>query len=181
MACNYNCTQLTFHEQVTCGDYRKGGVSAFGILDCDHTMSNFTDVAQYNDAIASDLLHIIKGIKGQVPEPAPIENNNPIGCGAETVVDGFDRTATWLDSNVNNQNIVFYNALNVRNEFLMIFNCNDDPDDTGLVTVIEATVNFIAFQVLPESNRERQFWNVTAKWTKLDESTTFTAPAGIFE
>lgn len=181
VTCNYNCTDLTDHEQVLCGDYSKGGFSTIGILACDHTITDFSSATEAQTAIDNGTLNLIKGIKAQIPEPSPIENPNPIGCGSETILDGFERTVSWMDSNVNSANIIFYNALNTRNEFLIIYNCNDDPNDEGIITVIEATNNFVAFRVGPESNKERQFFNVTAKYTKFDESPIFTAPTDIYQ
>ena len=61
--CSYNCTDLPDHEQVSCGEYPKGGVSAMGILECDHVITDFTNATQFLDAIANDQLKIIKALK----------------------------------------------------------------------------------------------------------------------
>lgn len=179
-ACNYNCPDLPPHEQIDCGDYQKGGVSAIGILECDHLITDFTSASQTNDAITSGKLTIIQGIKGQIPEPAPIEVESRVGCGPDTDLDGFNRTATWKDFNVVDTNVTFYNELNKRKSFLIVYNCNDDEDDDGKITVIEASTSFVAHKMLPELNGESQMWNVVAKWTKFDESPTFDAPADIY-
>lgn len=180
-ACTYNCTDLPNHEQIQCGLYRKGGFSAVGILECDHAITDFTNQQQYLDAIASDQLHILKGIKAQIPAATPVEGDNPIGCGSDTILDGFDRTVTWNDSNVSQDNNDFYDKLKVRTTFLILFNCNDDPNDTGEISVVEVPTSYVAFRVGPESSRERQFYDSTAKFSQLDEPTIFTAPADIFE
>jgi len=172
---SYNCATLQSHELIECGAWRKGGISAIGILEIDHTITSFTSAAQATAAIVAGDLKIIKNIKGQIPEPSAVENPNPVGCGSETILDSFDRTVTWEDSNVTDDNIDFYNSLNKRTTYLIVYHCEEAE-----ITVIQSEVTFVARRMVPESNKERQKFMVTAKWTAFDESPLFNAPTGIY-
>ena len=174
--CDYNCTELPEHEQVSCGTYRKGGISIIGILECDHAIADFTDPTDVQDAIDTGKLTLIKNIKGEIPEASPVEGENPVGCGAETVLDGFDRTAIWTDFNVTPDNVDFYNSLNKRTTKLIVHHCDSDT-----ITVVESKVSFVAHRVVPRTNKEKERFMVTAKWSAMDEAAIYNAPAGIFE
>lgn len=163
MSCNTDCTSIGSHELVDCGLYLKGGISAMGLLECNHTITDFSLGSQLQTAINAGKLIVIKPIKGEIPEPSPVEGENPSGCGAETILDGFDRTFVWDDFNVTPTNVDFYNALNKRQYYLIIFHCEDDQ-----ITVVQTKASFVAKGMNPKSNKEKRKWNVVAKWTAFD-------------
>jgi hypothetical protein len=174
----YGCGTLSEHEQVACGAYPKGGISAIGILEADHTITDFTNASQYTTNIANGNLRIIDGIRGTVPDPSPVEVDNPVGCGPDTLLAGFNWTATWMDANANAENISFYSQLNNRVTYLILFLCGSDE-----VMVVEQATNYIANSIMvPASNKELQMFNVTARASiKQDElPMKYTAPSGIF-
>lgn len=174
-SCGYQCTDLPNHEQVICGEYLKGGISSIGILECDHSITDFTSAVQATTAINNNQLTIIEPVVGEVPAPSPVEGTNPSGCGSATILDSFDRTATWNDYNVSDSNVNFYNALNRRKAYLVLYHCNDDN-----ITVVDQSVSFSAMRIVPNNQREKQYFQVTAKWTSLDEAAIYDAPAGIY-
>lgn len=174
--CDYNCTELPEHELVACGQYPKGGTSAIGILECDHTIADFGDGTDLQAAIDTGKLTIIKNIKGELPDPSPVEGENVSGCGPENILDGFDRTATWSDFNVTAANVDFYNALNKRATFLILYHCESET-----LTVVESKTRYIAHRSSPASSKQKEKFSVTAKWSSFDEPAIYTAPAGIFE
>lgn len=176
------CTfqELTTHEQLNCG-WRKGGISALGVLKADHGITDFSNATQTNDAITAGNLRIIKSIKGAFPAASPVEGENPVACGSETILDGFDFTTTWRDFNVTPDNNEFYRLLN-NSEFsgLILYHCEDHE-----LTVIERGVSFVALPAQsPESNKEKRFYEVTAKWSASanDDFPTLIedAPDGIY-
>jgi len=174
----YGCGDLPNHELVPCGVYPKGGISAIGILETDHTITDFTNAAQYTAAIANNSLNVIKNIRGNVPDPSPVEGDNPVGCGPDTILNGFNWTANWMDANVTSGNIDFYNQLNTRTTFLIIYLCDEDT-----VMVVERAVNYIGFNTVPASNKELQMFNATARASLSANGLPlkYDAPAGIFE
>jgi hypothetical protein len=178
---SYGCEfeELDEHEVQSCG-YRKGGILAVAVLKANHGITDFEDDAQWTAAIGAGTARIIKGVKGTFPAASPIEGENARACGSETVLDGFDYTMTWKDFQVNSTNDLFYAQLN-RSAFtgLAIYYCQQDE-----IRVIEKSCTFVALNPeAPESNKEKQLYNVTAKWSAAVEDefpTLYNAPAGIF-
>lgn len=174
------CTfeDLDDHEKNDCY-YPKGGISQLGILKADHGITDFANATQVQDAITAGTLKLVKNIKANLPEPSAVEGENPLACGSETVVDGYDYTVEVKDFNVNNINDEFYRKANL-SQFagLILYMCEEDQ-----VRVIEQGVTFNARLVIPESNKEKQSYLVTAKWSQsvADEfPVLYEAPDGIF-
>jgi hypothetical protein len=169
---------LDDHEKNDCY-YPKGGIGALGILKSGHGITDFANATQLQDAIDDGKLKIIKNIKAELPEPSPVEGENPLACGSETIVDGFDYTVEATDFNVNNVNDEFYRKLNL-SQFagLILYMCEEEQ-----LRVVESGVNFNARLVIPRSNKEKQNYLVTAKWSQsvADEFPVLhEAPEGIF-
>lgn len=157
------CTveELSDHEQVSCGQ-RRGAILAVGVLKANHGITDFSSESQWNAAILADTAKIIKGIKGSMPAASPVEGDSPTACGSATVLDGFDNTVAWKDYSVTNNTSEFYRQLN-SSEFtsLVLYFCQDDE-----VQVIEKKVRFVALpQQSTDNNKEKQFYDVTAKWS----------------
>lgn len=174
--CGYQCTDLPDHEQVVCGEYLKGGISSIGILECDHTITNFTNAAQFTTAINSGDLTLIEPVVGDIPAASPVEGANPSGCGAATILDALDWTINVTDYNVTDGNMDFYNSLNRKRTYLIVYLCHDDK-----ILVIEKPVSWIGIYINPANEREKQSYTLTGKWTDLDQPMLFDAPAGIFD
>lgn len=178
-SCDYNCTELPEHEKVQCGAYKKGAIGTLGVLECDHSITDFTDTTQTNEAISTGKLTLIKGVKAEFPASSPIEGENPLACGASTILDGFDGVINFKDFNVTALNDSFYEALNKRTTYLVIYYCQEEE-----IRVIEKKVTWaVTPAVSPESNKEKQMYPGTAKWSfGVDEfPVLYTAPSGIYE
>jgi hypothetical protein len=176
--CDYNCVDLPYHEKVQCGNYKKGSIDAIGILNCGHEITDFSLAAQYTSAITAGDLRIIKGIKGELPDPSPVEGENTVGSEAN-ILDGFDNVLNWLDFNVNSANDDFYEKLNQRSAYVILFNKEENE-----VRVIERKTRFTALPANnPQSPTEKQRYSVVAKWkSNVDQfPVAYTAPADIFE
>jgi hypothetical protein len=163
----YGCSALPDHELVDCGNYKRGGISAIGILEEDAfgtggtfvTPADYGNGAKYAAAIAAGDLKIIKNIRGTVPDASPVDVDNPVGCGPQSLLAGFDFTATWMDANTTDGSIDFYRALNKRVTGLILYLCG-----SGEVMVILQPVNYVCLPVnVPASNKELQMFNCTAR------------------
>jgi hypothetical protein len=179
MKCNYGCATLPPHQQVACGDFLLGGMSAAFFLECDHTIEDFTNATQWQTNIDSGKAFIIKNIKGEIPAASPNMQDNPVGCGPEQIVQGFDNSIHWLDKNVMTENDDVYAAVNGRRLFVGGYNCEEDE-----IYVSNALANFTAIpRNVPMSNREQQQYDVTGMfYSKVKEIPfqAYTAPSGIF-
>jgi len=163
----YGCTVLPDHELVLCGSYNRGGISAIGILEEDAfgtgatfaTAADWSNGAKYLAAIGAGDLKIIKNVRGTVPDASPVDVDNPVGCGPQSLLAGFDFTATWMDANTTDGAIDFYNALNKRVTGLVLYLCGSNE-----VMVITQPVNYVCLPVnVPASNKELQMFNCTAR------------------
>jgi hypothetical protein len=175
----YGCGTLPNHQLLACGVYDRGGISAIGILEADHTIVDYSNASQYTANIAAGNLKVIKNIRGTVPDASPVEGDNPVGCGPDTILNGFNFTATWQDANTNSANVSFYSQLNTRTTELVLFLCGSDE-----VLVVNNKVNFVCNPVMvPANNKELQMFNCTARASigpnELPQK--YTAPAGIFD
>lgn len=173
--CNYNCAELPAHEQVECGQYKHGGYNGVAIIECDHTIDDWSDPAQWLANIASGKVKIIGPVRANIPDGSPVEVENPNACGADTIVDTFNQTAVWSDYNVTAANVDFYNALNRRTTNLVLVNCMD-----GDITVVEAQVAYVATNMGPGTKNELRKFTVTAKWNEFNMPALYDAPEGIF-
>lgn len=174
----YNCSALGTHDFIDCQAFPKGGILSFGVLDPDHQITDFTDQADNNQAIADGELVVVQNVKGVFEPATPIEGENPVACGNETILDGLDNVLTIKDFNVRESNNTFYEGLNGRQTYLTWFECEND-----IVVVVERLVTWIVIPAqVPESNKEKQFYQVQAKWSTPPEvfPTRFTAPADIY-
>lgn len=176
------CTfeELSDHEQNECY-HPKGGISSYGVLKTGHGITDFSNPTQVQAAITAGTLKLAKKVKCNYPEPSPVEGENPVACGSETIVDGFDHTFEIKDFNVNASNDEFYRQLN-QSQFsgLIWYMCEEDQ-----IRVVEKGVTFVARgPIIEESNKTKQLYLATAKWY-LDVQEAFPvlydAPAGIFE
>lgn len=167
--CQYNCVDLPDHELIDCGQYLKGGIETFGVLECDHSIADFTSASEINSAIASGELTLVKGIKGVFPDPSPVEGENPLACGATNILDGFDLELQIKDFNVRAENDTFYEKLNQRSSFLLWYECESEK-----LKVVERIVTWAMRPAnVPESNKEKQLYLGTVKWSaNVDEFPT---------
>lgn len=169
---------LDDHEKNDCY-YPKGGIGGLGILKTDSGITDFANTTQNQDAITAGTLKVIKNIKADLPEPSAVEGENPLACGAETIVDGYDYTVEITDFNVNPINDEFYRKLNL-SQFagIILYMCEEEQ-----IRVKETGVTFNARLIIPRSNKEKQHYLITAKWSQSvaeEFPVLHEAPVGIF-
>lgn len=167
--CSIGCSDLPPHEIVDCGAYKLGGISAAAIVFCDADLpanpGDWSTDTWYEDTVASDQLFRIAGIKGTVASPAAVEVPNPIACGPENILVGFNWTCTWQDANAtgysstgpSNGNTQFYCDLNTQTTYLILYLCGSDE-----VMVITNPTNYRAALMVPDNDRALQMFEVTA-------------------
>jgi hypothetical protein len=176
-SCNYNCTDLPEHEQISCGNWLKGGMGALAIIACDHTITDWSSTEEWETNIAAGKIRRIMPVRASIPEPSPVEGENPNGCGALNIIDTYDRTILWKDFNVTASNVDLYNEMNKQNSFVAGFQGCDNADR---IWVIDSPVTWNARHSIDENNRIKQMFSVTGSWTSFDMPTFYDAPTGIF-
>lgn len=175
MANPYCTTELGDHEQVNCDDFPLGGISEVLLLEPDHTITDFTDPVQVQAAIDANLAYLVTGISGEIPEPSPVEIDNPVACQNDSIVVNNERQVMWGDSNVTPSNIDFYNGFNGKKMGVVLYECEEDR-----ITVIDELISWNFGRIIPKSNGEVQVLNIVGDYRRLLEPPIFDAPAGIF-
>jgi len=177
--------ELDPHEQNDCESVL-GGIPAYAVLKngFEEHLTDFSNATQWEAAITAGKAVIVKGIKGELPEPSEVTDESTTGCGvSENKTIGHDYTFTVQDFNVdtpqrkNNDN--FINQLNKgRFAGIALFLC-----DSNAVRVHVGPVTFGARIIIPPSDRVQQRYVQEARWfssinTGLPE--IFEAPEDIF-
>jgi hypothetical protein len=173
-----DCAELPDHVATDCNDYKQGGAPSVAILNLDHTITDFSNDAQWAANIAAGKVKIINRVKASIPENAEVTSENPVACGAQTILDGWDWTMEILDGNRNAFNDSFYENLNLKSAAVVLW-----MKDEGEVTVVNRACTFKAKPIFPGSNRERQQYKIIGEWsTKPNEfPQTFVAPTAVFD
>lgn len=178
---SYNeCTfeELGAYEENLCY-FPKGGASVAFVLKEGHGITDFSNATQVNAAIAAGDMVLMTKVKGSLPEPAAVEGENPVACGSETIVDGYDYTYEIINMNVNGTNDLFMADLN-KSQFsgLGWYLC-----DQLAVRVVQQTVSFNARLVQDVSNKIKDRYLITAKWYQAVNAplpVLYDAPVGVF-
>ncbi len=176
---NYCFTALPDHNRVQCGAFKRGGIDAIAIIDSDANITNYSSASQWQAAIDAENVKIIKGVKAEIPVGSAVTGENPIGCGAENVIDGFDYVLNINDFNVLADNDAFWATVNGNQYYIAVRLCNEEE-----LLIVELPVTIQASQAsVPMSNKEKQKYEVVFSWS-ADKDWYYervTQPAGIFD
>lgn len=173
-----SCNQaIPDHIEQDCDDYPKGGSPSLAVFYGNHGITDFSSASEWQTAINAGNARIINKIKLNMPEPSEVLVDNPVACGADQKLDGFDYEVQWIDANVNVYNDDFYKKLNVNTMGLAFYNC-----DTNTLRVFDKNLTFSARPMFPASHKEHQSYNVTARVSTSADyfPTLVNAPTGIF-
>jgi hypothetical protein len=173
-----NPEELADYQRQDCY-YRKGGISKVMVLKSGHGIIDFTNATQVLAAITAGKAKILGGLKAELPEPSPVEGENPVACGNDTILDGFDYVVSIQDFNTNPTNDVFYQKLNTSQYAgIVLYFCEEDE-----IMVVADKVNFVSRLIVPKSNKEKQYYMVDAKWSASVNDpfpSRLNAPVGVF-
>lgn len=170
--------ELDQHELNDCF-FPKGGIPSFGVLKSGHGITDFSNAIQTQAAIDAGLLRIFNKVKANLPEASAVEGENVTGCGAETIVDGFDYTLDIKDFNINANNDALVRQLNSGEfEGLIFYMCDQDS-----IRVVLQKITAVATLIIPETKRDKQYYHYIFKWyqsAQTDVPTLYDAPEGIY-
>ncbi len=172
-----NCATLPDHIETACQKYKKGGFPSLAIIDEDHTITDWTNGSQWSSNIASGKIKIVNRIKAAISDPSAIKSDNPVACGAQQILDGFDWKFSCTDGNRNVFNDSFYTNLNNKAAFVALWN-----KDENEILVIDREVVFTCNPNYPDSNRAHQFYKIEGDWVSPKDwfPGTHSAPTGVF-
>lgn len=174
---NYNCNDvLDTHVPVDCGDYPLGGISAAIILACNHQLLDPSNGTQVNAEIAAGRAWLVENIKVSIAEPSAVLVPNPVACRQDRLIN-YDRTGTWQDGNVNEDNVSWYTTLFSGQSFggVIFRECAESR-----ITFIDDEVTWTGGRLVPDSDNENQLFNGSFAWRSKVEPDIYAEPAGVF-
>lgn len=178
---NYNCDELGEHETSIGNCSAKvvnGGAAVYGLLECNHTITDPSNAVQVQAAIDNGTLKMISGVKFGFGTPSPVKSPTTTACGSESTT-SYDRTAVAEDYVVTDGNIDFYNDLKKRfYGGLLVFPC----PTTGLsskVLWVDSEISAESYLNFPNNKKEAQFFTTTYSWNDYDDPSSVSAPTGL--
>lgn len=161
-------------SEVTCG-IETGRIVAFALVDpIIDAITDPEDDADWTTAVGASpqgVFVINNGVKGEMPRATETEEE---GFGLELVqVVGADHQATLqvkgIKGNTDFMNIVNRKAWGVA----LVYNRGND------MLYIPSGVTVQGRIVIPAGLNNQAYWEVTFKWTTLDEPSVYTTPASL--
>lgn len=161
-----------------CGNDLIPGISAFALIDQDHTFTDFTSVSEWNTNIASGAAIIIRDGKGTYADPSPNMVDNSRANGPDQVLRTLGQTFTFMDPNVSSNNDSFYASASGRVMYFAWYNFEEDQ----LMVVSDYKCYIVALPANDDAGTSNQRYNVTVTWKTKPSGfpSRVTAPAGIF-
>lgn len=176
----YNCQELSVFESTlsNCATYRAGGSSSIIFLACGHDITDPTDLAAIEAAIAGGTAWRMENVKVGITPGTP-ETVAPVtSCGTERVINNT-YTATIFASQVSQENSEFINTLT--SGYVLggvIFGVCETDGLTNIMLYADAEVAIQGGIVLPDTNADVIRYEITATWKGNVE--VFSDTEGVF-
>lgn len=177
---SYECDPLGDYLQNDCGVEQLGGNNQLILLECNHTITDFTNATQINNNINAGTAKLLGPLKAGIDAPSPIEVE-PMVSGAPASAVNYDRTVTFMDGNVNATNDAFYDTVVGGRSFGGIVLYSDSDPDNPIINVIEGNIKATGGKVMPNNDNEQTRYEVVLKVRKRTGFLQYAAPAGVFD
>lgn len=174
---DYNCSELTDHEQNSCNTLILGGSDALGLLTCDHQLTDPTNATQILAEITAGRLFIAKGVKVGLPAASPI-SVGPYTAGEVSTTVNYDRTLSLIDPNYNQSNITFYDiAVNNKKFGGALVRLKD----SAKVIWIDSAMTMEGSPIVPDDTNDAIRFECTMKWRKPEMGDLYADSTGYFD
>jgi len=176
MATIYCNPGLLDHNVLECG-YKLGGISALLIGQRGTVLADPSDEVEVQNLIDAGLAKLVDQIRGEIAAGSPILIDSLVGCGTQDRINE-DRTFTWVDGNVTEENSAFYNDINKKRVgFILAYLC----DNNEVIYMTSSTGIVISAQlIVPPQNNDAIRYENTGSWRNSNMPSIHVAPAGIF-
>lgn len=168
------CDDPIPQHQEDCCQNSPGRIIAVAYIRSDATITDYTDISEWNVDITAGRIHVIKCVRGSKPPSESIEGE---GFGREQSISiSRNFTVNYSYSNVND-NIDFHNALNYSSGHRLAYYTQE-----GTVYVVtDNSVNHNADYEIEEGLDTMLKWVVIDTWTDTQIPLGFVAPPAVFE
>lgn len=180
---SYECdVALGTHLLNDCGEELLAGISGVILLQCNHLLTDPSSAVQINAEIAAGRAVKFDNLKIGLDEPTPVTVDSNIVGGTPKLVT-YDRSGTWVDSNVNQNNINTYNELlggKIMGGAIAYIKGTEESNVGAKVLWINAAISFTGGLPIQNDNNVNMFFNNKFNWRKKDMPSMYTAPVGVF-
>lgn len=180
MACNsYNCADLVAQVLNDCGELINGSAGEAVVFSCGNLPTDPTDGTEVNALIAAGDAVLFKEIMVELPEGSAVEGGS-YRAGGEPRTQTYQRTLSWVDSNVNTSSHLTYNAINIASGqpvggvLLKMY----EEDYCLYITPNSSGILFKG--TLTGSDTESLRYVYTANWKNKNEPVLVDVPTGVF-
>jgi len=173
-----DCAPLPAHIEQACNAYKKGGFPSFAVVDKDSPIvGDWSNSSLWLSQIALGKISVANRVKMNIPDPSPQKIDNPVACGSQQILDGFDWKVEGVDGNVSTLNDSYYTTLNKKDAYLVLWNKEESE-----ILVIDKPVTFTCFKFAPPSNLEIQMYKIEGEFSSDKDwfYTNYTQPTGVF-
>ncbi len=180
MACeSYNCDPVDPQVQNDCGEELNGSAAEVVVLTCGNIPADITDGTEVNALITAGTAVLFKKLLVELPEGSAVEGSSYI-AGGEPKPSTYQRSTTWIDSNVNEYSHDAYNSIDAASGIaiggLLLKLVEED-----VCLYITPNVSGILFKgTLTGSDSEPLRYVYTANWKSKLNPVVVAEPAGVF-
>lgn len=183
MGCiSYNCTDpIGEHTMNDCGTERQGGASAALLFACGSLPTDPTNGIEINALIAAGNAWKIENVNVSYEAASPVTIDSNVPCQPPVLIN-YDRTGTLVDTNVNENNVEFYNnVFSGKRKFggMLIIECGNEDDPKA--KYIDKTISWTGSDIMPNNNSEWQRFEAAFSWkTRKPNVLIVNVPQGVF-
>lgn len=176
---NYNCQdELGAQRLNDCGYERQGGAANILLIECGFSLANPSSGTEINALVTAGNAQLIRNINFSYDYASAVEVDSNVPCSASRVAN-YDREATLIDRNVNQQSVTFYDTIFKGRRFsgILLFECGNE--DQLKVRYINAVITASGSDRFPNNNNDFQDFKATFKWRSLTMAALYPAPVGV--
>lgn len=177
----YNCaSQLGDHTLNDCEEEVPGGFRNVILLECNHELTDASNGTAVQAEIDAGRATLIKNVKVSIPAASPVTVPSNIANTPDKVVK-YQYEITYMDGNINPQNMTFYNEAFSGRQFggLIVHQA-----DEGVVHFFNKDFRMQGSLVAPDNDGENQRYEGTIRMEAKNDAVNpvySTEPPGVFD
>jgi len=176
---SYNCDPLDPQVLNDCSEEVNGSAAEVVVLTCGNLPTDITDGTEVNALITAGTAVLFKKLLVELPEGSAVEGSTYI-AGGEPKPSTYQRSATWIDANVNEYSQDAYDSIDAASGIavggLLLKLVEEDK-----CLYITPNVSGILFKgTMTGSDSEPLRYVYTANWKNKLNPVLVAEPAGVF-
>lgn len=174
---SYCSTPIGDYVNDDCGDAFAGGIRHV-VIFTGELPADPSDGTEVNALIDAGSAKLIKDVRVGISAPSEVTTTSYIACVSDPVVN-YDRELNYMDGNVTDANVSFYNSINSTSgnkaSGMLLYEC-----DAERSTFIDRDIVFSGGRIVPDQNDDSQRFEFTGRFRAKGDAQIVTTPAGVF-